>query len=249
MDRIGINRDNPERRLPILGHLAELRKRLVRSTIAITITTILAFVFYKYIFNILLYPAGKINLVFVDLTEMISIILRVCLIGGIMLAVPYLTYEFIMFVSPALTPKEKKYVYLIMPWVAIMFATGVFFCYFILIPPAIKFMLSAGGDIATPQIRIESYISVVTRMLLATGFVFEMPVVTTFLARIGVLSSKWLASKRKIVIVIAFFLGAILTPSPDVLTQIALAVPLIVLYELSIWLARLFGKKRQSAEA
>jgi sec-independent protein translocase protein TatC len=129
-----------------------------------------------------------------------------------------------------------------------MFAAGVVFGYFILIPPAIKFFLGFGGDIADAQIRIGNYIPMVTRMLLVTGFVFELPVLTTFLARIGVVSGNWLASKRKIVIVGAFFLAAILTP-PDVLTQILLGVPLIALYELSIWLARLVGKKRQSTQA
>jgi len=232
----------------MLGHFAELRKRLFRSVVAIAITTILAFIFYDQIFNILLYPAGEMNLIFIDMTEMISTIFHVCLIGGIMLAVPYLTYEFIMFVSPALKPKEKRYVYFIMPWVAIMFVMGVVFGYFILIPPAIRFMLSFGSDIATAQIRIGSYISVATRMLLITGFIFEMPVVTTFLARIGVISANWLASKRKIVIIAAFILGAILTP-PDVLTQVAIAASLIVLYELSILLARILGKKRKDAEA
>lgn len=234
--------------LSILVHLAELRKRLLRSVIAVAIATVLAFVFYHQIFNILLYPAGEMDLIFVEMTEMIGTIFRVCLVVGIMLAVPYLTYEFIMFVSPALTSSEKRYVYLVLPWVAIMFALGVVFGYFILIPPAIKFLVSFGGDIATAQIRIGNYISVVTRLLLVTGLVFELPVVTTFLARIGIVSGKWLASKRKIVVVAAFILGAILTP-PDALSQIMMAVPLLVLYELSILLARIFGKKRKDAEA
>jgi sec-independent protein translocase protein TatC len=234
--------------VPILVHLAELRKRLLKSVIAVAIATVLAFVFYHQIFDILLYPAGEIDLIFVEMTEMVGTIFRVCLVAGIMLAIPYLTYEFIMFVSPALTPREKRYVYLILPWIAAMFAAGVVFGYFILIPPAIKFFLGFGGDIADAQIRIGNYIPMVTRMLLVTGFVFELPVLTTFLARIGVVSGNWLASKRKIVIVGAFFLAAILTP-PDVLTQILLGVPLIALYELSIWLARLVGKKRQSTQA
>ncbi|MFO7773774.1 MAG: twin-arginine translocase subunit TatC [Dehalococcoidia bacterium] len=232
----------------ILVHLAELRKRLLRSVIVVAIATVLAFVFYHQIFDILLYPAGEMDLIFVEMTEMIGTIFRVCLAVGIMLAVPYLTYEFIMFVSPALTSREKRYVYFILPWIAIMFAAGVVFGYFILTPPAIKFLLGFGGDIADAQIRIGNYIPVVTKLLLVTGLIFEVPVLTTFLARIGVVSGNWLASKRKIVIVGAFLLAAILTP-PDILTQIMLGLPLIALYELSIWLARLVGKKRQSAQA
>jgi len=238
---------NSEKRLSILGHLAELRTRLIRSVIAVVITTILAFVFYQKIFDILIYPAGNINLIFIEMTEMIGTVMRVCLFSGIILAIPYLTYEFIMFVAPALTPKEKRYVYLILPWIALMFAAGVVFGYFILIPPAMKFLVNFGSDIATPQIKIGNYISVVTRLLLAIGLVFEMPVVTTFLARLGVVSSNWLASKRKIAIILAFILAAIITPTFDPINQSLVAVPLILLYELGIWLAKLVQKKKAEA--
>lgn len=211
------------------------------------IATVLSFVFYDQIFSILLYPGGEMSLIFTDMTEMFSTVLLVSLVSGIVLAIPYLTYEFIMFVSPALTPKEKRYLYLVLPWMVIMFAAGVVFSYFMLIPVAISFLLGFGGDIATPQIKVSNYVSVVTRMLLVSGFVFEMPVVITFLARIGVVSADWLARKRKIVIVGAFVLAAILTP-PDAMSQIIMAVPLIVLYEVSILLARILGKRRITAE-
>ncbi len=231
--------------LTILGHLAELRIRLIRSVIVVVITTVLAFVFYEQIFNILVLPAGDVQFIAIEMTERIGVIFRVSLICGVMVAVPYLTYELIMFVAPALTPKEQKYVYLILPWIGLMFAGGVIFGYFILIPPAIKFLLSYGSDIAVAQIRISNYISLVTRLLLAIGLIFEMPVVTTFLARIGVLDSLWLARKRKIAIIIAFVLAAIITPTFDPINQTLVAVPLIVLYELSIWLAAIFEKKQK----
>ncbi len=236
-----------EKRLSILGHLAELRTRLIRSVIAVVITTTLAFVFYRKILEILIYPAGDINLIFIEMTEMIGTVMRVCLISGVILAIPYLTYEFIMFVAPALTPKEKRYVYLILPWIALMFAGGVVFGYFILIPPAIRFLTTFGNEFATPQIKIGNYISVVTRLLLAIGLIFEMPVVSTFLARLGVVSSHWLASKRKIAIILAFILAAIITPTFDPINQSLVAVPLVVLYELSIWLAKLVQKKKTDA--
>jgi sec-independent protein translocase protein TatC len=128
----------------------------------------------------------------------------------------------------------------------VMFAAGVLFSYFMLIPAAITFLLGFGGDIASPQIKVSNYVSVVTRMLLISGFVFEMPVVITFLARIGIVTGDWLARKRKVIIIGAFILAAVITP-PDALTQIIMAVPLIVLYELSILLARIVGRKRQTA--
>ena len=235
-----------ERRAGLFEHLTELRTRVFRSVIAVAITTVLAFIFHQQIFALLLYPAGDMNLIFVEMTEMIGTVLLVSLVTGVVLAIPYLTYEFIMFVSPALTKREKRYFYFVLPWMVVMFAAGVLFSYFTLIPAAITFLLGFGGDIASPQIKVSNYVSVVARMLLVSGFVFEMPVAITFLARIGVVTGDWLARKRKVVIVGSFILAAVLTP-PDALTQIIMAVPLIILYELSIVLARIVGRKRQAA--
>ncbi len=232
------------KKLTLLGHLGELRQRLIKSVIAVVIASIISFVFFKPIFYYLILPAGDINLVYIEMTEMIGTIMKVCLTSGIILAMPYLTYQLLMFVSPALTRKEKRYVYLILPWIALMFVGGVTFGYFILIPPATEFLITFGSDIATPQIKIGNYISIVSRLLLAIGLAFEMPVVTTFLARLGIITSKWLASKRKIAIISAFILAAIITPTFDPINQSLVAVPLIILYEMSIWLAKLVQQKK-----
>lgn len=231
-------------KLSILGHLRELRTRLIRSVIAITITTVISFVFAKSIFNILLIPAKGINLIYIDLTEMLGVYMKVALASGIILAIPYLIYELIMFVMPALTRKEKRYVYIILPWVALMFTGGVAFGYFVLLPPAIRILLTFGNDIATPQIRIGNYIGTITRLLLAIGFVFELPVISTFLARLGIITSSWMAKMRKPWIIIAFIIGATITPTLDPVNQSLVAVPLIILYEMSIWLAKFVQPKR-----
>ena len=231
------------KKLSVLSHLGELRSRLIRSVIAIAIASVIAFIFRDWIFYILILPAEGINLIYIEMTEMIGTIMRVCLAAGIVLAMPYLVYQGIMFVSPALTRKEKKYVYLILPWIALMFLGGVAFGYFILVPPATRFLLTWGADIATPEIRIGNYISIVTRLLLAIGFVFEMPVVTTFLSRLGVIKPKWLSDRRRLAIIVAFILAAIITPTFDPLNQSLVAVPMIVLYEMSIWLAKLVQRK------
>ena len=231
-------------RLTILGHLLELRRRLIKSVIAIAIGSVIAFIFYEWIFYYLKLPAEGINLIYIEMTEMIGTVMKVSLAGGVILAMPYLVFQFIMFVSPALTPKEKKYVYLVLPWIGLMFVVGIVFGYFILIPPATKFLITFGSDIATPQIKIGNYISIVTRLLLAIGLVFEMPVITTFLARLGVITPKWLSDKRKVAIISAFILAAIITPTFDPLNQCLVAIPLVVLYEMSIWLAKLVYRKK-----
>jgi len=233
-----------ENKLTLLSHFQELRKRLIRGVIAVAIAAALSFIFYEWIFYILILPAQGINLIYIEMTEMIGTIMKVCLASGLVLAMPYLTFQGIMFISPALTHKEKRYVYIILPWITIMFLVGVLFGYFILIPPATNFLITFGSDIATPQIKVGNYISIITRLLLAIGLVFEMPVVTTFLARIGIVKAKWLADKRRMAIIVAFILAAIITPTFDPINQCLVAIPLIILYELSIWLAKLVQRKK-----
>jgi sec-independent protein translocase protein TatC len=232
-----------ENKLTILGHLNELKNRLLKSVIAVVITTIVAFVFSDQIFHFLTSPIKGNSLVYIDMTEMLGVYMKVGLAAGIFMAMPYLIYQAIMFISPALTHREKIYIYMLIPWIALMFVGGVAFSYFVLLPPAIHFLFSFGSNIANPQIRIGSYITVVTRVMLATGGIFELPVASTFLARLGIITYGWLASKRKFAIVIAFILGAIITPTFDPVNQTLVAAPLIVLYEMSIWLAKLAQKK------
>ena len=240
---------NGEKRLTVLGHLVELRRRLIRGVIAVAITTMVSFAFAPQIFDILKAPAGDFDPIFIEMTEMIGTYMRVSLFSGLILAMPYLTYELVMFISPGLTSREKRYVYLILPWIGLMFAAGVVFAYFILIPPATKFLIHFGSEIATPQIKIGNYISVVTRLILAIGLIFEMPVLTTFLSRLGIITPKWLSDKRRIAIVFAFILAAIITPTFDPVNQSLVALPLIVLYEMSIWLAKLVYKRKSQPAA
>jgi sec-independent protein translocase protein TatC len=239
-----------EQKLTVLGHIYELRKRLIRSVIAVGIGIVISFIFWRWIFHILMLPAQNINLIFIELTEMISVVMKVCLGAGLILAMPYLTVQALLFIRPALTDKEKRCVYIILPWVAVMFLGGVAFGYFVLIPPAIQFLSTFGSDIATPQIIIGNYISIVTRLLLTIGLVFELPVLTTLLARLGIIKPEWLSSKRKLAIIGAFILAAIITPTFDPVNQTLVAVPLIVLYEMSIWLAKLvYHRKKETGNS
>ncbi|OGO17122.1 MAG: twin arginine-targeting protein translocase TatC [Chloroflexi bacterium RBG_16_48_7] len=233
-----------EKRITILSHLLELRNRLLRSVIAVAITSSFSFIFADNIFKFLILPVEGTKFVFIDMTEMLGIYMKVCITAGIMLAMPYLLYQLLMFVTPALTPKEKRGVYFILPMIIIMFLAGVAFSYYVLIPPAANFLITFGNEIAVPQIRITSYISLVTRLLIATGIVFELPVISTFLARLGIITPEWLSHKRKVAFIGAFVLGAIITPTFDPVNQTLIAAPLIVLYEISILLAKVFRKKQ-----
>jgi sec-independent protein translocase protein TatC len=237
-------------KLTFIGHLSELRKRLLKCVIVLVITIAISFFLTEpYIFPALKLPIEDLlsaegsNLVFTQMTEMIGTYMKVAIASGIVIAMPYLVYQLLMFVSPALTRQEKKRVYLILPWITLMFIAGVAFGYFILLPPALKFLFTFGSDIATAMIRIGNYISIVTRLLVASGGVFETPVIITFLARLGIVKPKMLSSKRRHAIVVAFILAALITPTFDPVNQSLVALPLIVLYELSIWLAKLVQPK------
>lgn len=238
-----------EKNLSILSHFSEMRTRLIRSVIVLVITAIVSFVFYDKLFEILLFPAPEgIVLQAVKLTEMMGATMRVSLFAGIILAVPYFTWELIMFVSPALTSREKKYVYITLPWIAVMFAGGVAFAYFVLVPRIVGFLLGWGTEYVQVQPLFSDYVNIVTRLLLVCGLVFELPVLTTFLSRLGVLKPHWLSSRRKHAIVISFILAAIITPTIDPINQCLIAAPLIVLYELSIWLSKLVYRKKKPQE-
>lgn len=234
-----------EKKTGILDHIRELRKRLLWSVIAVVITTFTCFFFIEDIVEILKAPAGDINLVFIEMTEGFTTYLKVSLMAGVVVAMPFLLYQFLMFIIPALTRQERRSVYTILPFITIMFAGGILFGYYFLIPPATGFLLNFGVDIAEPQIRVSNYIDFITRLLVAIGILFEMPILTSFLARMGVITSRWLAERRKMVIIFAFVLAAIITPTPDIFNQSIVAGTIIILYEISIWLARLFQKRRQ----
>jgi len=239
-----------ERNLSFLSHIQELRRRLIWCIIAVAIGATICFTFREWIIYFLKLPAGNPELIRTEVTEMLSVAMRVSLFGGIALAMPVITFQLIMFVSPALTRREKKYIYLVLPWIALMFLGGVAFGYFVLLPPAMKFLFEFGSNVAAPMFKIGNYIAVVTRLLLSIGLVFEMPVVTTFLARIGIIKPEWLAGKRKPAIILAFIAAAIITPTFDPINQCLVAIPLIILYEMGIWLAKLvYPRKGENIEA
>ncbi len=241
-----------DKKTTVLEHLRELRKRLLRSAIAVVVTSTVAFVFIDELLEFLKQPTLGLDPVpvftWIEMTEGFVTYMRVSIVAGIVVAMPFIMYQFLMFLIPALTNRERKAVYTLLPLITIMFAGGVAFGYIFLIPPATKFLLSIGTEVAEHQQRMSNYINFVTRLLLAIGIIFELPVVTTFLARTGVITSKWLADRRKLMIVFSFVLAAFITPTPDAVNQTIVAGTLIVLYEASIWLAKLAQKRRKPPE-
>lgn len=238
-----------DKSMPFTWHLGELRRRLLISVGALVIGVVVSFIFRRRIFDILERPAGDIPLYFYELTGVIGPTMKMALLGGFILALPVLVYQAVMFLAPGLTSKEKRYLNLLIPGVLLCFAAGVTFAYFILAPAVVEFLVGFGEGIATPLISIGSYINTVVALLFWMGIAFETPFLMYFLTLIGVLNPRFLARQRRVWVIIAFVLGAVITPTFDPVNQTMVAGPFIVLYEVGIWLSRLAARRPRRRQA
>jgi sec-independent protein translocase protein TatC len=232
--------------LTILEHLQELRYRLIVSAVALLIGVMVSFwPLAGWFIEFMQRPAeGRIEdfeLVFTEPLEFWSTYFRVALLLGIAIAMPVLVYQALAFVGPGLTKQERRWVYPIVLGASASFLAGCAFAYYIELPPALNFLIGTSGTVegVRPLIRVRSYIDFVTRLILVTGLVFELPLFVMGLAKLGVVTSRKLLGWWRYAIVLAFVAAAIVTPSIDPLTQSLVAGPIIVLYFLGIVLARL----------
>ncbi len=240
-----------DRPLPVGEHLVELRRRLTWSAVAVLVCTGAAFAFHEQILVLLLKPAqgfaGTPNEkpIYTELTEFIGAAMKASLLVGFFTSLPFVLFQAVMFAAPGLSSRERLYLYALMPVVILAFLAGAAFGYWVLFPPAVDFLQSFGSDVATPFISIGKYVNLMISLLFWMGVVFETPVVLFFLAKIGVVSPSFLARQRRWAIVVAFILGAIITPTFDPINQTLVAVPIIVLYEVGVWLAKLARRQRR----
>jgi len=234
---------------PFLGHLEELRRRLVICAIAIGIGFIFSYVFAKQLFYYLILPLTKVlpedsRLIFTNLPEMFIAYIKVALVAGIILAIPIIFYQLWMFLAPALYQKEKKYIIPFVLFSSILFAAGALFGYLVVFPYGFKFFVSFATEDIQALPSVKQYFSFAIRLLLAFGLVFEMPIVVLFLTKIGLITPDKMKKFRKFAILGSFILAAILTP-PDVATQLMMALPIIILYEISIFLSKTMYRKKE----
>lgn len=227
-----------EDRMTIMEHLEELRQRIARALLAVAVTTLISLIFTNQILEILLAPAGGIKPIFLKPTEMFITYMRVGLVAGIALAMPIIVYQLLRFLAPGLRPEEKRYIFSFVPGATIFFIAGVLFAYFAMLPFALKYLLTFGSDLVEAKWAIGEYISFVTSLLLWVGVAFETPMVIYIMAKLKVVNAKQLASFRKFAIVAAFVMAAVITPTPDPFNQLMIAIPIILLYELGIFMAR-----------
>ena len=224
--------DTPSKSAGFLDHLEELRKRIIYALVALVAGAIVGIVFSQRLINFLTQPLHA-DLVFLTPSEALMTQLKVALIAGALIASPIIFYQFWRFIRPALHPGEAKYITWAVLFSTVFFAGGMAFAYLVMIPFGMKFLLSFETEKLHAMLSIKNYIGTVTGFMFATGLVFQMPIVIFFLTKLGIVKPRMLMKHQRIAIVIILIVAAILSP-PDVFSQILMAIPLLVLYELSV---------------
>ena len=235
--------------LPLMEHILALRKVLVIAAYAIAIGTVIGWFISDQTFTYLARPVTQLKtIMFITTTPMEPMLvkLKVSLFIGVALALPILMWQIWSFVLPALKQNERKYLYIIGPSSVLLFLGGAALCFYLVMPIGVKFLLfSTGGGVqSTPFVTKTSYLGFLLTFLLTFGLVFQLPIVLLILIRIGLLSPKALAKKRRWAILAIVIAVAIVSPSPDLLTQFLMAGPMYLLYEISIWLGYLVARRR-----
>lgn len=241
MQQPELNNQQPITEMSMVDHLQELRRRLIIASLAVGAASIACFYFVEDLMRWITRPAGK--LYYLNLAEGFFAYMKITIFAGFLLALPIVLYQAWAFVVPALTRSERKLAVILVPVSVVLFLVGITFSYFLVLPVALKFFMGFANESLQPLLSLGQYLSFVLSMLLPFGFIFELPLILFVLAKLGVISSAFLAAKRKIALLLAFVAGGVISPTPDLFGQVMLAVPLLLLYESSIWMVKTLLKK------
>ncbi|SMB96585.1 Sec-independent protein translocase TatC [Desulfonispora thiosulfatigenes DSM 11270] len=235
----------------LVHHLEDLRKVLLISFAAIFVGTIICYsLFLDQVIEIVVGPLNKLgqDLVFLGVTEGLFTKIKMSIFGGVIISSPVIIWQMLRFIFPALYSHEKKVFVPVFFLGIILFISGIVFGYKLVLDLSLKILIINFSEGLSPMISVSKYVSFVISFLLPFGIIFEIPLITFFLTKLGLISAKFLREKRKYVILIMFVLAAVLSPGPDVLAQLFLAIPMIVLYEISIIISALIGRKKQKKD-
>ncbi|RJR19427.1 MAG: twin-arginine translocase subunit TatC [Nitrospiraceae bacterium] len=250
---------------PLTEHLGELRNRILTSLIAVVIAFGVCFYYSENIFSILTSPLHytlefsldnpyisfipsqkpDINLVFLAPAEALWMHMKIAFISALIICSPLIFFEVWRFIAPGLLSKEKKYALPFIITTTFLFLIGALFCFIIVLPFAMNFLLNYKTENLQPMISVDKYVDFCLKFIMAFGAIFELPVILVFLTRMGIVTNEFLAKNRKYAVLIAFVVAALLTPTPDAFNQTLMAVPIIILYEAGIWASRIFNRKKK----
>jgi len=248
--RLGKGRKSPDE-MTFLEHLEDLRKRLFYSFVALFIGFVPGWIFSKELYAILArpvtqyLPAGT-KLAFTSLTAPFMLYMKVAFLASLFFMSPFVFIQIWYFVAPGLYQKEKKYAIPFVLMTTFFFSLGALFAYFIVFPWACRFFLTLGGDFQ-PVIKVDEYFGFALRVLLGIALVFELPTLVFFLSKMGLITTRWMIKNFKYAVLLIFVIAAVITPTPDVITQSIVAVPMLVLYGISILIALVVGRGKEKA--
>lgn len=238
--------------MTFLEHLDELRKRIFYSVIAVVVAVIPCWLFHKEFFNIIARPVEKhlpegTELAYTTLTAPFMLYIKVSFLAAIFFTAPFIFLQLWFFIAPGLFRSEKRYAIPFVLFTTLFFSLGALFGYFVAFPFACNFFLKMGANFQ-PVITIDKYFSLALRVILGIALVFELPTLVFFLSRMGVITPRWMIKNFKYAVLVVFIIAAIITPSPDMVNQSIIAIPMLALYGISILIAIIFGKKRKKKE-
>ncbi|WP_337865952.1 twin-arginine translocase subunit TatC [Ignavibacterium sp.] len=235
-----------EKEMTFIEHLEELRWRIIYSLIGILIGTIAAWIFIDLLVEeVLLSPAKESGVSLQNLKPFGQIFLyvQIALIAGFIISIPNVFFQFWKFISPALRKHERKYILAIVIFSTVCFLAGIAFAYFVMLPLALSFAVQFGTQTIKNEFAVDEYMSIIISVMLAAGLVFELPMLSFFLSKLGILKPSFMRKYRKHSIVMILIASAVLTPGTDPVSQVILAVPLVLLYEISILVSKFSQKK------
>lgn len=244
---MGLSDMSNEDRQSIIKHFEELRKSIIIAVVAIIIAAIASFSYSELLLTYITRPITMFNqkLVVTGVTEAFWVKLQLSFLSGFIIAFPVVAYALWRFIKPALYPHERRYIYVLFPATLLLFGGGVVFAYFGVLPLVLKFFIYIAGENLETMFKVDQYVSFVMSFALPFGLVFEMPVVAFFLTKIGILKYETMAKHRKHALLVIIVVAAALTPGPDPFSQMMMAVPMYILYEISIWVTRFTGSRKE----
>ncbi|HQI41588.1 MAG TPA: twin-arginine translocase subunit TatC [Ignavibacteriaceae bacterium] len=237
---------NSEREMTFLEHLEELRWRIIYSLIGVVAGAIIAWIFIDFLVDVvLLKPAKDANASLQNLRPFgqLFLYMQIAIMVGVIISIPNLFYQIWQFIAPALRKRERRYIFWIVIFSSICFLAGIAFAYFVMLPLTLKFAAQFGSESIKNEFAIDEYMSIIISVMLAAGLVFELPMISFFLSKLGILKPSFMRKYRRHAIVFIMVAAAFLTPGTDPVSQVVLAVPLVLLYEISILISKLSQKK------